>query len=95
MTYRHMNEDEIEALKGAIIDAIEPFAPFGSERHPLNRELLRYAMGEPGQYFLEVLLLALHSGRARIDDAEMRCHDLKHLEDAGKRRRSDGLLQKR
>jgi hypothetical protein len=82
MTYRHMNDDEIEALKHTIIDAIEPFSPFGSERHPLNRELLRYAMGEPSQYFLEVLLLALNSGRAHIDDVEMQCHDLKHLDDA-------------
>lgn len=82
MTYRHMEDDEIEAIKNTIVDAIEPFAPFGSERHPLNRAVLLDGLTLTNQYFLEVLLLALHSGRARIEDAEMKCHDLAHLEDA-------------
>jgi hypothetical protein len=79
MPYRHMDEDEIEAIKDTIVDAIEPFAPF-DPGHPLSREMLLDGLSSTNQYFLEVLLLALHSGRARIEDDEMRCHDLKHLD---------------
>jgi hypothetical protein len=77
MAYRHMDEDELEALKFTIIDAVEPFAPFGAGE--MTREMLLDGLCETNQFFLETMLLALHSGRALVDDAEMAGHDLTHL----------------